>query len=157
MESNQLSQEAFDRLQAELDDLSTRGRIEVAEKIERAREMGDLSENGDYHAAKDEQGHMEGRIRQLESLLEHAEIIEAPEPGVVGAGSIVTLVYDGDDDDSAERYLVGHIEEDAGGLDVVSPTAPLGAALIGARAGDTVSFAAPNGDLRVRVIGVESH
>jgi len=156
MESNQLSQEAFDRLQAELDDLSTRGRIEVAEKIERAREMGDLSENGDYHAAKDEQGHMEGRIRQLESLLEHAEIIEAPEPGVVGAGSIVTLVYDGDDDDSAERYLVGHIEEDAGGLDVVSPTAPLGAALIGARAGDTVSFAAPNGDLRVRVIGVES-
>jgi len=157
MESNQLSQEAFDRLQAELDDLSTRGRIEVAEKIERAREMGDLSENGDYHAAKDEQGHMEGRIRQLESLLEHAEIIEAPEPGVVGAGSIVTLVYDGDDDDSAERYLVGHIEEDAGGLDVVSPTAPLGAALIGARAGDTVSFAAPNGDLRVRVIGVESN
>ncbi|MDQ3469164.1 MAG: transcription elongation factor GreA [Actinomycetota bacterium] len=155
MESNQLSQEAFDRLQAELDDLSSRGRIEVAEKIERAREMGDLSENGDYHAAKDEQGHMEGRIRQLESLLEHAEIIEAPEPGVVGPGSIVTLVYDGDDDDAAERYLVGHIEEHAD-LDVVSPTAPLGAALLGARAGDTVSFAAPNGDLRVRVIGVES-
>ena len=81
MESTQLSQEAFDRLQAELDDLVTRGRIEVAAKIERARELGDLSENGDYHAAKDEQGHMEGRIRQLESLLEHAEIFEAPPPG----------------------------------------------------------------------------
>ena len=68
----------------------------MAEKIERARELGDLSENGDYHAAKDEQGHMEGRIRQLEAILEHAEIIEAPEPGVVGPGTIVTIVYEGD-------------------------------------------------------------
>lgn len=156
MESNQLSQEAFDRLTAELDDLTTRGRIEVAEKIERARELGDLSENGDYHAAKDEQGHMEGRIRQLEALLENVEIIEQPEAGVVGAGSIVTLVYEGDDDDAAERYLVGHIEEQRDGLDVVSPTAPLGAALLGAKVGDTVAFAAPNGELRVRVIKVET-
>lgn len=155
MESTQLSQEAFDRLQAELDDLATRGRIEVAAKIERARELGDLSENGDYHAAKDEQGHMEGRIRQLESLLEHAEIFEAPPPGVVGPGSVVTLVYGDDADDAAERYLVGHIEERSGGLDVISPTAPLGAALIGARAGDTVSYEAPNGELQVRVLGVE--
>ena len=81
MEANQLSREAFDRLQAELDDLTTRGRIEVAEKIEQARELGDLSENGDYHAAKDEQGHMEGRIRQLEALLENVEIIEPPAEG----------------------------------------------------------------------------
>ena len=113
METHQLSREAYERLQAELDDLVTRGRIEVASKIERARELGDLSENGDYHAAKDEQGHMEGRIRQLESLLENAEIIEAPEPGVVGPGTIVTIVYDGDAEDDAERYLVGHIEERA--------------------------------------------
>ena len=155
MESNQLSQEAFDRLQAELDDLTTRGRIEVAEKIERARELGDLSENGDYHAAKDEQGHMEGRIRQLEALLEHAEIIEQPVAGVVGPGSIVTIVYEGDTGDDAERYLVGHIEEQRNGLDVVSPTAPLGAALLGARVGDTVGFEAPNGELRVRVLQVE--
>ena len=84
---------------AELEDLTTRGRIEVAEKIERARELGDLSENGDYHAAKDEQGHMEGRIRQLESLLENVEIIDAPAPGVVGPGAIVTIVYEGDTDD----------------------------------------------------------
>src|SRR6187402_258673 len=120
MEANLLSQEAFDRLHAELEDLSTRGRIEVADKIERARELGDLSENGDYQAAKDEQGHMEGRIRQLESILEHSEIIEAPEPGVVGPGTIVTIVYDGDSDDDAERYLVGHIEERTDGLEVVS-------------------------------------
>lgn len=157
MESNQLSQEAFDRLQAEFDDLTTRGRIEVADKIERARELGDLSENGDYQAAKDEQGHMEGRIRQLESILEHAEIIEAPEPGVVGPGSIVTIVYAGDSDDAAERYLVGHIEERAGDLDVVSPTAPLGAALMGARAGDTVAYEAPNGELQVKLLAVDSN
>lgn len=156
MEIHQLSQEAFDRLHAELDDLSTRGRIEVADKIERAREMGDLSENGDYQAAKDEQGHMEGRIRQLDALMENAEVIEPPAPGVVGPGSVVTVVYDGDDDDDAERYLVGHIEERAGDLDVVSPTAPLGAALLGASAGDIVSYEAPNGDLRVRVLKVET-
>ena len=156
MESNQLSQEAYDRLRAELDDLTTRGRIEVAEKIERARELGDLSENGDYHAAKDEQGHMEGRIRQLEALLDNVEIIEKPAEGVVGPGSIVTIVYEGDNDDDAERYLVGHIEEQTDGLDVISPTAPLGAALIGAEVGTTVGFAAPNGELRVRVLAVES-
>jgi len=154
MATHQLSQQAFDRLQAELDDLSTRGRIEVAEKIERARELGDLSENGDYHAAKDEQGHMEGRIRQLEHLIENAEIIAPPPPGVVGAGSVVTIVYEGDDDSDAERYLVGHIEEKVGELDVVSPTAPLGAALLGATIGDWVSYDAPNGQLRVKVLDV---
>ncbi len=155
MESIQLSQEAYDRLRAELDDLSTRGRIEVASKIERARELGDLSENGDYHAAKDEQGHMEGRIRQLEALLESAEIIAAPEPGVVGPGTIVTIVYEGDSDDDAERYLVGHIEERTDDLEVVSPTAPLGAALIGAHIGDSVSYQTPTGALlRVRVLEV---
>ena len=127
MAANQLSRSAYERLTAEFDDLTTRGRIEVAEKIERAREMGDLSENGDYHAAKDEQGHMEGRIRQLEHLLENSEIIEGGADGIVAPGTIVTLVYEGDDDDAAERYLVGHIEEQIGGLDVISPTAPLGA------------------------------
>jgi transcription elongation factor GreA len=155
MEANQLSRRAYARLQAELEDLTTRGRIEVAAKLERARELGDLSENGDYHAAKDEQGHLEGRIRQLESILEHAEIIEAPEPGVVGPGSIVTIVYDGDSEDDAERYLVGHIEEKTDGLEVVSPTAPLGAALIGHHTGDSVEYETPTGaQLRVRILEV---
>ncbi len=155
MEAHQLSREAFARLQAELEDLTTRGRLEVAAKIEHARELGDLSENGDYQAAKDEQGHMEGRIRQLESILEHAEIIEAPEPGVVGPGTIVTIVYDGDSDDDAERYLVGHIEERTEELEVVSPTAPLGAALIGHRTGDSVEYETPTGaHLRVRILEV---
>lgn len=154
METQQLSQGAYNRLQAELHDLTTRGRITVAEKIERARELGDLSENGDYHAAKDEQGHMEGRIRQLEHLLENAEIVEAPPPGVVGVGSVVTIVYEGDSDSDAERYLVGHIEEDADGLEIVSPTAPLGGALVGATVGDWVGYEAPSGELRVKVLAV---
>ena len=121
MTTTQLSRAAFDRLQAEFDDLTTRGRIEVAQKIETARLLGDLSENGDYHAAKDEQGHMEGRIRQLEHILETAEIIEGGDEGIVSAGSIVTIVYEGDDDAMAERYLVGHMEEKVGDLDVISP------------------------------------
>src|SRR4028118_1859752 len=96
-----LSRSAYDRLKAEFEDLTTRGRIEVAQKIETARLMGDLSENGDYHAAKDEQGHMEGRIRQLEHILETSEIIESTPEGEVGLGTIVTIVYDGDSDDMA--------------------------------------------------------
>lgn len=152
---HRLSRAAYERLKAEHEDLTTRGRIEIARKIETARELGDLSENGDYHAAKDEQGQMEGRIRQLEALLENAEIIEAPEPGVVGPGTIVTIVYEGDSEDAAERYLVGHIEERTDELEVVSPTAPLGAALIGRRVGETVAYETPTGaELRVRILEV---
>ena len=152
----QLSRSAYERLQAEFEDLTTRGRIEVAQKIEAARLLGDLSENGDYHAAKDEQGHMEGRIRQLEHILETAEIIEHTQAGAVGPGTIVTIVYEGDSDDMAERYLVGHMEEKSGGLDVMSPDSPLGAALIGASAGDSVEYQAPNGALKVKVLAVET-
>ena len=156
MTTTQLSRAAFDRLQAEFFDLTTRGRIAVAQKIETARLMGDLSENGDYHAAKDEQGQMEGRIRQLEFIIETAEIIEGGDEGIVSAGSIVTIVYEGDDDSMAERYLVGHMEEKVGDLDVMSPESPLGSALIGASAGTWVEYDAPTGRLRVRVITVET-
>jgi transcription elongation factor GreA len=157
MTTHLLSQRAYERLQAELEDLTTRGRLEVAGKIERARELGDLSENGDYHAAKDEQGHMEGRIRQLEHLLENAEIVAPPANGVVGPGSVVTVVYEGDDESAAERYLVGHIEEERrDNLDVVSPESPLGLALIGARVGQWVTYEAPNGELRVQVLKAET-
>src|SRR3954447_15252016 len=109
--TTQLSRSAFERLQAEFEDLTTRGRIEVANKIETARLLGDLSENGDYHAAKDEQGHMEGRIRQLEYLLEEAVIVEASADGTVGLGSVVTVLFEGDPEDEAQHYLIGHIEE----------------------------------------------
>ncbi|MFN3257306.1 MAG: transcription elongation factor GreA [Ilumatobacter sp.] len=148
MANPQLSQAAYDRLQAEFTDLTTRGRIEVANKIERAREEGDLKENAGYHAAKDEQGHMEGRIRQLEHLIENAEI--------VNASPIYTIVYDGDSDDMAERYMIGNMEEHAPDADVISSTSPLGAALEGASVGDTITYEAPNGSLTVKVLKVES-
>ena len=154
MASIHLSLSAFERLQAEHYDLTTRGRIEVAQKIEAARLLGDLSENGDYHAAKDEQGHMEGRIRQLEHFLEHAEIIETGAEGVVAAGTIVTIMYEGDTADDAETYLVGHMEEKTGDLDIMSPQSPIGAALMGAAEGTWVEYQAPNGVLRVRVLKV---
>ena len=156
MAKSQLSRSAYDRLQAELHDLTTRGRIEVAHKIEAARLLGDLSENGDYHAAKDEQGHMEGRIRQLESILKNCEIVDTVEAGVVGPGTIVTIVYEGDDDDMAETYLLGHIEERRGDLDVISPGSPLGAALVGHSPGDTVRYDAPNGTLGVKILQVSA-
>ena len=147
MAAHRLSQTAYDRLKAEFDDLTTRGRIAVANKIERAREEGDLSENAGYHAAKDEQGHMEGRIRQLEHLLENAEIVD----GV----SVYTILYDGDTEDMAERYVIGNMEEDVEGADVVSATSPLGQALDGAEEGATVTYDAPNGQLTVTVLKVE--
>jgi transcription elongation factor GreA len=155
MASTHLSRSAFERLQSEHYDLTTRGRIEVAQKIEAARLLGDLSENGDYHAAKDEQGHMEGRIRQLEHLLEHAEIIESGEEGVVAAGTVVTIVYEGDSHDMAETYLLGHMEERSGDLDVMSPQSALGKALLGKSEGDWVPYETPTGaTLKVQVLKV---
>ena len=148
MATQQLSRAAYERLQAEFHDLTTRGRIEVADKIERAREEGDLKENAGYHAAKDEQGHMEGRIRQLEHMLENSEIIEDQ--------FVYTIVYNGDSDDMAERYVIGNMEEQVEGADVISAASPLGAALQTASEGETVSYEAPNGALTVKVLKVES-
>src|SRR3990170_2633054 len=141
-QTHHLSQAAYERLQEELEDLTTRGRVEIARKIEAARELGDLSENGDYHAAKEEQGKMEGRIRQLAFMLENAAIVETEAGGSsVSHGSVVGIRYDGDDD--VERYLIGSIEERHDDLDVISPSSPLGEALLGASKGDTVEFTAP--------------
>jgi transcription elongation factor GreA len=154
MADNQLTQATFDRLKEEHDDLTTRGRIDIARKIEVARELGDLSENGDYHAAKEEQGKMEGRIMFLAKMLETAEIVEGGGGDTVGTGSVVELRYEGDDD--TEKYLVGSIEERREGLDNLSPGSPLGEALIGAKAGDVVSFETPaGGSLNVEVVSVE--
>src|SRR6478735_7494406 len=156
MSEQHLSRAAYDRLAAELDDLTTRGRIEVANKIETARLLGDLSENGDYHAAKDEQGHMEGRIRQLEYLVESAVIVEAASDGSVGLGSVVTVRFDGDPEDEAQRYLIGHIDKQHPDFEVMSDQSPLGAALLGHSAGEVVTYATPSGaQLQVEVLAVE--
>jgi transcription elongation factor GreA len=150
---HRLSRGAFERLKAEHDDLTTRGRIEIARKIETARELGDLSENGDYHAAKEEQGKMEGRIRHLGRLLESSTIVEDVDAESVQPGCVVSVRYEGDDD--VERYLVGSIEERRVGLDVVSPGSPLGSALIGSKIGDDVTYNSPGGPLKVHVVSID--
>ncbi len=149
----QLSQEAYDRLAAEREELVTRGRVDIARAIEAARMLGDLKENGDYHAAKDAQGKMEARIRQIDNLLAHAHIVEPAAAGdAVAAGSVVSLRYEGDDD--VERFLIGSIEERREGLSVISPGSPLGQALLGRKPGDTVQYEAPGGTLEVQIVDV---
>jgi transcription elongation factor GreA len=142
---------------AELDDLTTRGRVEIAEQIEAARALGDLSENGDYHAAKDSQGKMESRIRQLQALLKNVELVDGSSggDGSVSTGSTVTLRYDGDDEDDTQTFFVGSIEERQGDLPVLSPSAPLGQVLLGKSAGASVEYKAPGGMLRVHIVAVE--
>ncbi|MCL5948179.1 MAG: transcription elongation factor GreA [Actinobacteria bacterium] len=148
-----LTSSTHQRLQAELEELTTVGRVEIAKAIEAARALGDLSENGDYHAAKDAQGKMESRIRQLQALLRDATIVpddEAAASTTVTTGSIVTVLYEGDDEE--QSLVVGTIEEKREGLSVVSPQSPLGKSLMGKKVGDTVEFEAPRGTLKARIL-----
>ena len=155
MSETHLSRDAYERLRAELEDLTTRGRVDIAQTIETARELGDLKENADYHAARDDQGRMEARIRQLQSLVDHAVIVDASQASdTVAAGSIVALRYEGDDE--PDRFLVGSIEERRSDVAVVSPASPLGQALVGHRKGDVVSYQAPGGNLRVEIVEIET-
>jgi transcription elongation factor GreA len=136
-----LTQQTADRLHAELDNLRGPLRAEVIERISSARDEGDLKENGAYHAAKDEQGKMEARIRQLEEMLDPANVTidSSADDNTVSPGKVVTYRYAGDDD---EIFLLGarEIAEDVTDIDVYSPESPLGAALLGAKAGETVDF-----------------
>jgi transcription elongation factor GreA len=153
-----LTQEAFDRLQAELDHLSGPARAEITERIAAARAEGDLKENGGYHAAKDEQGKMEARIRQLTQLLRVARVgqPEAAIAGVAGPGMVVTVAFtDGDQ----ETFLIGSREEAAiSDITVYSAQSPLGVALTGAKPGDSVTYTAPNGrDIAVKLMEVKPY
>lgn len=136
-----LTQEAYERLSAELQDLSGPRRAEVIGRIEAARAEGDLKENGGYHAAKEEQGKLELRIRQLTQLLATAVIGTPPDDGVVEPGMLVTVELFGED----ETFLLGSRESADGDLQVFSEASPLGAAINGLRVGDTTSYLAPNG------------
>ena len=141
-----LTQDAHDKLSAELENLKGPVRQEVIERIAAARDEGDLKENGGYHAAREEQGRVEGRIRQLEDMLRRAEIGETPpDDGVVEPGMIVTYKFVGDDDDEIETFLLGAREIEPEGLTVYSPQSPLGEAINGKKKGDTVAYEAPNG------------
>lgn len=152
-----LTQEAHDRLSAELEHLSTTGRAEIAKRIEAARDEGDLKENGGYHAAKDEQGKIEARIRTLTELLRTAVVGVPPTAhGVVEPGTVVTATILGDE----ERFLLGNREivGDDSDIDVYSEASPLGQSILGAKIGDTVSYTAPNGkEIAVTIVDVTTY
>jgi transcription elongation factor GreA len=137
-----LTPEAQARLKAELERRSGVERQEIVERISAARDEGDLKENGGYHAAKDEQGTNEARIRQLEDLLREATTTLPEDDGVVRPGKVVTYRFAGDED---EVILLGDREIETDDLQVVSPQSPIGAALVGATSGDTVDFETPTG------------
>ena len=157
-----LTQDAFDKLTAELAYLKGEGRTKVSAKIAQAREEGDLSENGGYHAAREEQGHQEARIRQLTAMLRHAEVGEAPSGGdAVLPGAEVTIVFD-DDPDDTDTFLLGSREllnlDDSVDLEVYSPQSPLGAAILGRRIGESVTYTAPNGrSIEVTILEVRPY
>jgi transcription elongation factor GreA len=137
-----LTQEAYDRLKEELDYLSGEGRLEMSRRIEQAREEGDLRENGGYHAAKEEQGKREARIRQLQQLLQTAKVGERPaDDGVVEPGMVVTARVAGDE----MRFLLGSREAAGDGIEVYSEKSPLGEAINGKVKGDVATYHAPNG------------
>jgi transcription elongation factor GreA len=152
-----LTQEAYNRLKAELDRLSGEGRTEIAQKIEVARDEGDLKENGGYHAAKEEQGKMEARIRQLTQLLDNATVGQAPpDDGVVEPGMVVTVDLDGEE----LTFLLGNreIADGSDQVDVYSEKSPLGMAIMDKKVGQTTSFSAPNGeDLEVKVLAAKPY
>jgi transcription elongation factor GreA len=148
-----LTQEAFDKLRSELEELKGPRRQEVIDRISSSRDEGDLKENGGYHAAREEQGKLEGRILQLEDMLRRAQVGETPaDDGVVEPGMVVTIRFAGDDE--SEQFLLGAREmEDPGNLKVYSPQSPMGSAIHGAATGDTVTYTAPNGkQLQVEIL-----
>lgn len=140
-----LTQEAYDQLKAELEYLSGPARTEIAAKIAAAREEGDLRENGGYHAAKEEQGKQELRVRQLTQLLEAAKVGEAPAAdGVVAPGMVVTIAFDGDPDDTME-FLLASREYASSDIETYSPQSPLGSGVNGKKIGEDASYELPNG------------
>ena len=139
-----LTQEAYDRLKSELDHLTGPGRVEIAQKIELAREEGDLRENGGYHAAKEEQGKIEARINQIQHILASARVGEPPRTeGVVGPGMTVTIRFERDDEEVT--FLLASREESGAPIDVYSPKSPLGSAIGGKKVGEKATFSLPNG------------
>jgi len=151
-----LSQEAYDRLQAELEEHIAR-RPAVAAEINARREEGDLKENGGYHAAREEQGKEEARIRYLQELLRTAKVGDAPRSDAVAPGTVVTIQFD-DDVDDTETFLLGSREiSSTTDLTVYSPESALGRAIMGAHSGDTVKYTAPSGaEIKVKIIKFEA-
>lgn len=154
-QANWLSQEAYDRLVAELSELVNEGRDRIAKVIQEAREEGDLKENGGYHAAKDEQGRIEARIARIEEILADSVVGEAPKShGVVEQGTLITLTLNGGE----QTFLLGSAEMAGPGVEVYSPDSPIGQAILGAKIGDELTYKAPNGrDIAVKIVNVENY
>jgi transcription elongation factor GreA len=149
-----LTQSAYDRLQEELVHLEGDARSQIIDDIATARAHGDLSENAEYHAAKDQQGLQEARVRQIKEMLENAEIIHTKDDGVIKPGKLVTLRYA--EDEEPETYLLGLREERGGDHDILTPESPIGQALVGHLAGETLIAKVPAGDLRIEIVAVET-
>ncbi|WP_369197051.1 transcription elongation factor GreA [Streptomyces djakartensis] len=140
-----LTQEAYNKLKAELEYLTGPARAEISAKIAAAREEGDLRENGGYHAAKEEQGKQELRVRQLTQLLESAKVGEAPAAdGAVAPGMVVTIAFDGDEDDTL-TFLLASREYASSDIETYSPQSPLGTGVIGHKVGEDAEYELPNG------------
>ena len=140
-----LTQEAYNKLKDELEYLTGPARTEIAAKIAAAREEGDLRENGGYHAAKEEQGKQELRVRQLTQLLENAKVGEAPaSDGAVAPGMVVTIAFDGDEDDTL-TFLLASREYASSDIETYSPQSPLGSGVIGHKVGENAQYELPNG------------
>ncbi len=155
--TSRLTLEAYVRMRKELEGLKTKGREEIAERLLRAREHGDIRENADYDAAKNAQGLMEARIRDLEHKLRDPDIIEAASGDEVAAGMLVT-VRATDDPDDVETYLMAHSAEERGpGVRTVTSSSPLGSALMGKRIGDQVRYEAPGGTFTYEIVELEAY
>lgn len=150
-----LTPAALQKLQDELEQLKTEGRREIEERIAEARSHGDLRENADYDAAKNDQGLMEARIRKLEHLIDTAEVREVEDTGRVEIGSVVTVVDS--DGDELEFFVAPQENKDGGGMLLASPESPLGRALLGRSVDDDVEYEAPAGTLTVRILSVRPY
>jgi transcription elongation factor GreA len=149
-DAEQITPEGLAALRAEIEDLETRGRAQMAERIKAARELGDLKENAEYHIAKDDQAHLETKIQRLNQRLRAARVIErSAAADVVAFGSTVAVV-DETSGKQLELTLVGPTEADLK-LNRVSAESPVAQALVGARAGDVVNVETPGGERRLRV------
>lgn len=148
-----LTNEGFEKIKAELDKLREEDRPRIIQAIKEARAQGDLSENADYDAAREEQTRTESKIKELEYMLEHAVIISETKKGEVGLGSKVTVSYIGDDDED-EFMIVGSLEANI--LEnKISDESAMGAALSGHKVGDVVTIESPNGSYDVKIVKID--
>ena len=149
----EFTQDAVDRLKEKLAYLEGECRRQVIEAIATARAHGDLSENAEYHAAKDQQGMQEAEVRKIKHMLENVEIVEAADDGVAGPGKLVTIKYPGED---PETYFLGRREEKTGEYDILTPESPIGSAIIGHSLGEKIVAKLPRGDVSVEIVEVKT-